>query len=144
MLLTRYMNKSQSDKHKNGTFEERLKWILKETSIAVKNIVVNVSKFTTTPIVANDLSIAKGLSVANQDSSIVIRKMRENVIQRRREKIPKAIFSKQRAGGIPKNVLPPWVHPQMWDTSMSSYTGGHMDYTPYVEKGKLFGPTLST
>lgn len=39
------------------------------------------------------------------------------------------------------NAMPPWAHPQRGESSLPSYTKDNSGYTPYVNKGKIFGLT---
>lgn len=67
-------------------------------------------------------------------------KPRRDLAQTQRVKACKLFHEQQEVGNMPVNALPPWVHPQRVDPSLSSYTRGNMGKTPYVGKGKMFGP----
>lgn len=66
---------------------------------------------------------------------------KRNVAQRKRARMRKNVFATHDTEGmILVNALSPWTHPQRSDPSLPSYTEGSIGYTPYVDKGRIFGP----
>lgn len=64
-----------------------------------------------------------------------------NITQRQRARAHKFFHEQLEVGDMQINVMPPWTHLQRGDSSLPSYTKDSSGYTPYVDKGKIFGLT---